>query len=109
MADLATGRIVRKNTNIRTFGEEAARLVMFDRAASHLKQKRLADALGIGLRALQYKIAVARGVSDHDLLLAAGALDQLGREIAALGTRLREAACAQAVGAPATPNEGGAA
>ncbi|KQM79330.1 hypothetical protein ASE70_05530 [Sphingomonas sp. Leaf22] len=82
---------------------------MFDRAASHLKQKRLADALGIGLRALQYKIAVARGVSDHDLLLAAAALDQLCREIAALGTRLRDAAAVQAVDAQATPTDGGAA
>lgn len=82
---------VRENTNSGTAGARLARIVMLEHAAGHLKQQQVADALGIGVRALQHKLSVARGVTDSDLRLAAGALDQRAAEITALANRMREA------------------
>ncbi|KQM92213.1 hypothetical protein ASE70_14965 [Sphingomonas sp. Leaf22] len=65
---------------------------MLEHAAGHLKQQQLADALGIGIRALQHKLSVSRGVMDSDLTLAATALEKRAGEIAALANRMREAA-----------------
>lgn len=82
---------VRENTNTASAGARLARIVMLEHAAGHLKQQRLAEALGVGVRALQHKLGVARGVTDTDLRLAAAALDQRAGEISALATRMREA------------------
>ncbi len=83
---------VRENANAApSAGARLARIVMLEHAAGHLKQQQLADALGIGVRALQHKLSVARGVTDTDLRLAAAALDQRAGEIAALAARMRDA------------------
>lgn len=82
---------VRENTNTPSAGARLARIVMLEHAAGHLKQQQLADALGIGIRALQHKLSVSRGVMDSDLTLAAAALDKRAAEIIALATRMREA------------------
>ena len=84
--------VVRENPNSASAGARLARIVMLERAAGHLKQQQVADALGIGVRALQHKLAVARGVTDTDLRLAASALEQRAAEITALANRMREAA-----------------
>lgn len=83
---------VREKTNVPTIGATAARMVLLERAAGHLKQQPLADAMDIGLRALQSKIDGTRGILNADLRLAAEALDQRAGDLAALATQMREAA-----------------
>lgn len=82
---------VRKNANAPTIGTTAARMVLLERAAGHLKQQPLADALDIGLRALQSKIDGSRRILDADLRLAAEAVEQRAGELAMLATQMREA------------------
>ncbi len=83
---------VRENTNTRTMGQTAARMVLLEKAAGYLKQGPLADALSIGVRALQSKIDGSRGIAGPDLRLGAAALDQRAAEITALADQMREAA-----------------
>lgn len=82
---------VREKANSPSMGQTAARMVLLERAAGHLKQGPLADAMGIGVRALQSKIDGTRGITDPDLRLAAAALDQRATEIARLAASMREA------------------
>lgn len=82
---------VRKTTNAPTIGTTAACMVLLERAAGHLKQQPLADALDIGLRALQSKIDGTRRILDADLRLAAEAVEQRAGELAMLATQMREA------------------
>lgn len=82
---------VRKNTNAPTIGATAARMVLLERAAGHLKQQPLADAMDIGLRALQSKIDGTRRILDADLRLAAEAVDQRAGELTMLATQMGEA------------------
>lgn len=82
---------VRKNTNEPTIGATAARMVLLERAAGHLKQQPLADAMDIGLRALQSKIDGTRRILDADLRLAAEAVEQRAGELTMLATQMREA------------------
>lgn len=83
---------VREKSNAPTIGTTAARMVLLERAAGHLKQQTLADAMDIGLRALQSKIDGTRGILNADLRLAAEALDRRAGELAALAIQMREAA-----------------
>lgn len=83
---------VREKTNAPTIGTTAARMVLLERAAGHLKQQPLADAMDIGLRALQSKIDGTRGILNADLRLAAEALDLRAGELTALAGQMREAA-----------------
>jgi len=83
---------VREKANAPTIGATAARMVLLERAAGHLKQQPLAEAMAIGLRALQSKIDGTRGIHDADLRLAAAAIDQRAGELAALANQMREAA-----------------
>lgn len=83
---------VREKTNAPTIGKIAARMVLLERAAGHLKQQPLADAMAIGVRALQSKIDGTRGIQNTDLRLAAAAIDQRASELAALANQMREAA-----------------
>lgn len=91
-AALQEAATVREKTNAPAIGTTAARMVLLERAAGHLKQQPLADLMGIGLRALQSKIDGTRGIQDADLRLAAAAVDQRAAELAALATQMREAA-----------------
>ena len=83
---------VREKTNIATIGATAARMVLLERAAGHLKQQPLADAMGIVKRGLQSKIDGTRQIFGPDLLLAAEALEQRAGELTTLAAQLRDAA-----------------
>lgn len=83
---------VREKTNAPTIGTTAARMVLLERAAGHLKQQPLADAMGIVKRGLQSKIDGTRPIFGEDLRLAAAAIDQRAGELAALAHQMREAA-----------------
>lgn len=83
---------VRQKANTSSMGCTAARIMMLDRAAGYLGQAVLASALGIGVRALQHKLATARGVSDTDLRLAAAALDSRAETLASQAATMRSAA-----------------
>ncbi len=83
---------VREKANSPSIGQTAARVMMLEKAVSHLKQKPLAEAMGITHRNLQQKLAVERSVFDGDLQLAAAALDQRATEIAGLAASMRAAA-----------------
>lgn len=91
-ATLQEAAPVREKTNAPTIGTTAARMVLLERAAGHLKQQPLADAMGIVKRGLQSKIDGTRPIFGDDLRLAAAAIDQRAGELAALATQLREAA-----------------
>lgn len=47
--------------------------------------------MGIGVRSLQSKLDVTRGVSDADMRLAAAALEQRAGEMTALAAQMRDA------------------
>jgi len=67
-----------------------ARMMGLETAADMLGGKRhLGDVLGMGERAAAHKVAGTRGVSNGDLLMAAGALDKLASRIAAHAQKLR--------------------
>lgn len=69
------------------------RMMGLDTAAAMMGgQRPLADAIGIGPRALRAKLAAERGVSNADLLLAAGALEKRAARLAEHGRKLRELA-----------------
>ncbi|WP_345876708.1 hypothetical protein [Sphingomonas sp. T9W2] len=83
---------VREKTNAPTIGTIAARMVLLERAAGHLKQQPLADAMDMKLRTLQSKLDATRGITNADLQRAADAVDQRASELAALANQMREAA-----------------
>lgn len=70
-----------------------ARMMGLETAAGMLGGKRqLVDAHGIGERAAAHKVAGARGISNGDLLMTAGALDKLARRISDHAKKLRNEA-----------------
>lgn len=83
---------VREKTNEPSIGTTAARIVLLERAAGHLKQQPLADALGIVKRGLQSKIDGTRPIFGDELVLAAEALEYRARELKTLAAQLRDAA-----------------
>jgi len=62
-------------------------------------QKHLAEALGIGARALRHKLSATHGISDENLLLAAVALEKQGERIASLAQKLRNEVASTGVSA----------
>lgn len=63
----------------RNTGLAARRIVLLQGAADRLGQAVVAKALGISVRALRYKLSVARGVTDGNLRDAATALERDGQ------------------------------
>jgi hypothetical protein len=69
---------------------ELRRLLLLDRARIVLGgAEKLATALGIGRRAVNHKLAAERSLTNHDLELAARALDGRAREIDQLASDIR--------------------
>lgn len=67
------------------------RLVLLERAREALGgAARLGDAIGIGRRAINHKLAADRGLSNAELRAVAKALDARASSTAALATSIRE-------------------
>lgn len=54
---------------------------MLRRASEQVGQAHMAEALGIEPRSLRAKLSADRGVSDHDLRIAATAVEQLAEKM----------------------------
>jgi hypothetical protein len=82
----------------RTHAFAVARMMGLETAAAMLGGKaKLADALAISVRALTYKLAAERGISNLDLKFAAQALDAEAQRLTDHARKLREACAGQAV------------
>lgn len=73
-----------------SLSERLVRVTMLQKAQEMIGQERLADGMGLAARSLRAKLSVDRGLSDADLLGAAGAVEARAAEMAALAARIRE-------------------
>lgn len=73
-----------------SLSERLVRITMLQKAQDMIGQERLADGMGLAARSLRAKLSIDRGLSDADLLGAAGAVEARAAELTALAGKIRE-------------------
>lgn len=76
--------------NRNSIGQSARRIVLLQQVADRIGQRTLADALDIDPRALRYKLATDRGITDADLRCAIAVLQERGNALAALAGSIEQ-------------------